>query len=79
MSYEPPTTPAQHIKNPGGQEGEHWVHGVVHVQGENYQRAVLRVLSDSECSPVSSPGSFPVHRGSLKPKFQSPGLVPVEC
>ena len=39
-----PPLPSHHITNPGGQqEGEH---GVVHnVQGEHYQRNVVRVQS----------------------------------
>ena len=53
-----------------------WFGVVHHVQGEHYQRNVLRVIASG---PVGNPKSFPVHRRGPKSKFPIHGLVPVEC
>ena len=56
------------FQSPGVQlEGKHWP--VHHVQGEHYQRKVLRVRVILSAL-VGNPESFPVQRSSPKSKFK---------
>ena len=66
----------------GQQEGEHGV--VHHVQGEHYQRKVVRVFVIVN-GPIGNPESsrvykrsFKSHQPKPKSKLHIPGLVPVD-